>query len=1183
MKWTEKQQEVISRRKRNILVSAAAGSGKTAVLVERIIQRILDEEQKVDIDRILVVTFTNAAASEMRERIADAIEKKLEEEPGNAHLLRQSSLIHNARITTIHSFCKSVIMNYFYKINLEPSFRIGDEGEIRLLKSDVLDRLLEAEYEEGVEAFLSFAERFSSDKKDTPLKEAILRVYEYAMSAPWPKLWLEEAEDAYCLQNKEELLQTDWMKEIGRVLSSEIYGLALLYDEMLAFCRMEGGPYSYEEVLQEEKDRLLSISKSWDFAFLREEINQFTFGKLPSRKKDMEASLAKAVQNMRNDLKKQIKNMQTSWFSQTEEEMLLHMDRAGESAEELVRLVLKFMEQYEAEKRDRNLLDFSDLEHKALSILVEEESGEPSDTAEEYRRFYEEIMIDEYQDSNYVQELILSTISRTKEEIPNMFMVGDVKQSIYGFRLARPDLFMEKYHSYQTGGERDCKIELSQNFRSRSCVLESINQIFYKLMREDLGGIEYNEENALYPGNLYPTEDSAFNKTELLWVEKEEGMEEGLVAKRIQELMDPAAKNQVFDKASGQMRDIRYGDIVILMRSLKGNAERMTQVLKDAGIPAISQSQTGYFSAREIRQLLAYLNIIDNPRQDIPLTSVLKSPIYSFTGEMLAKIRAFKKKGDYYDALRQYAEKGEDAELKEKCASFLQELSFLREQSRYLQMHELLELLLQETSFDKLAAAMPGGSQRLANIRMLYEKALAFEKTSYRGLFQFNRYIEQLQSYEIDYGEALDTEQAEDAVRIYSIHKSKGLEFPVVFLCGCGKGFNKMDLNNKILLHGKFGIGLDDISTEKRSRYKTVLKKAIRLQNEMETMAEELRVLYVAMTRAREKLIMTASVDSKKQGKVYEMLEKEQPEVSFYSRFHAGSYLDWITAAAGTQDSLFEIRKVDASEIVEEAAQKAVDRKILLQRAKNREVLYQEADYEALKERFAREEKQEAKPVIPAKLSVSELKLERIREENEDIWESFGEKKELYVPKFAREEQKEKAGASYGTAMHRILECLPFARIGGKENLQAETEKLLAAGRLSEEELSEISQDSLMGFLESSLFKRMKKADEAGFLKKEQPFVMSMKAREADPSLDSDEPILVQGIMDAYFEEDGAVVLVDYKTDRVSTEKELTDRYRRQMELYAHALEASGKRIKEAILYSFRLKKEIVIQFNMQP
>ncbi len=1176
MKWTEKQQEVISRRKRNILVSAAAGSGKTAVLVERIIQRILDEEQKVDIDRILVVTFTNAAASEMRERIADAIEKKLEEEPGNAHLLRQSSLIHNARITTIHSFCKSVIQNYFYKINLEPAFRIGDDGEIQLLKSDVLDRLLENEYEEGKDTFLTFAERFSSDKKDKPLKEAILRVYEYAMSAPWPKQWLEEAAKAYHLQSEEELLQTEWMQEVGRVLASELYGLALRYDEMLELCRMEGGPYVYEEVLEEEKRILFNISKSRDFSILRDEINQFSFGRLPSKKKDMDEKLVKAVQDIRKELKKQINSLQTKWFCQTEEEMLLHMDNAAESVEELVRLVQKFAEQYEAEKRDRNLLDFSDLEHKALSILVEEETGEPTDTAEEYRRFYEEIMIDEYQDSNYVQELILSTISRSREEIPNMFMVGDVKQSIYGFRLARPDLFMEKYHSYQTGGDRDCKIELSQNFRSRSCVLESINQIFFKLMREDLGGIEYNEENALYPGNLYPTEDSSFNQTEVLFFEKEDGLEEALVAKRIHELMDPSAKNQVFDKASGQMRDIRYGDIVILMRSLKGKAERMTQVLKDAGIPAISQSQTGYFSAREIRQLLAYLQIIDNPRQDIPLASVLKSPIYSFTGEMLAKIRAAYKKGDYYDALRNYAQKGEDSELKEKCRTFLQELSFFREQSRYLQMHELLELLLQETSFDKLVAAMPGGSQRLANIRMLYEKAIAFEKSSYRGLFQFNRYIEQLQSYEIDYGEALDTDQAEDAVRIYSIHKSKGLEFPLVFLCGCGRNFNKMDLNNKILLHGKFGIGLDDISTEKRSRYKTALKKAIRIQNEMETMAEELRVLYVAMTRAREKLIITASVDEKNLGKIYEKLEKQNSDVSFYNRFHASSYLDWIADCIGWQDNLFEIKKVDASEIVEEAAQKAVKKNLLREKANAEEKLYQEVEYEVLGERFAREEKQVEKPVIPAKLSVSELKLERIREENEDIWESFGEKKGLYIPKFAREEKEKRAGSSYGTAMHRILECLPFARIEKKEDLQAETEKLLAAGKLSEEELSVISQESLMGFLDSALFKRMKKADEAGFLKKEQPFVMSMKAREADPSLDSDEPILIQGIMDAYFEEDGRTVLVDYKTDRVSSEKELTDRYCRQMELYAHALRASGKRVEEAILYSFHLKKEIL-------
>ncbi len=1178
MKWTEKQQEVISRRDRNILVSAAAGSGKTAVLVERIIQRILDERQKIDIDRILVVTFTNAAAAEMRERIADAIEKKLEEEPGNAHLLRQSSLIHNARITTIHSFCQSVIRNYFYKINLEPSFRIGDEGEISLLKSDVLDSLLEEKYAKGEENFLAFADRYSSDKNDKPLKEAILRVYEYAMSEPWPKKWLEEALAAYRIESIEELDGADWMQEAQRVIGAEIAGLAACYDEILALCEKPGGPSNYLEKIAEERGALLAIATCRDFTSLREKID-YDFGRLPRKNKDADEEITGEVKALREGVKKQLSAIRKEWFSQSAEEMLLHMKNAAPFAEELVEIVLEFADRYEAEKRERNILDFSDLEHKALSILVEEESGEASETAAEYRRFYEEIMIDEYQDSNYVQELILSSISRVNEPIPNMFMVGDVKQSIYGFRLARPDLFMEKYHRYQTNGERDCRIELSQNFRSRNCVLEGINRIFYKLMKADLGGIEYDEASALYPGNLYPTEDREFHKTEILLLDREEGPEGVLVAKEIKRLMDPSEKTQVFDKGSGQMRPIRYGDIVILMRSLKGKAEEMTQLLKDAGIPAISQSQTGYFSAMEIRQILSYLQIIDNPRQDIPLAAVLKSPIYSFTGEMLARIRSIRKKGDYYDALRLYAEEGEESALREKCISFLRELAFFREQSRFLQMHELLNLLLEKTSFDKIAAAMPGGSQRLANIRMLYEKAIAFEKTSYRGLFQFNRYIEQLQTYEIDYGEAADLGQSEDAVRIYSIHKSKGLEFPIVFLCGCGKGFNKMDLNNKILLHGKYGIGLDDISIEKRSRCKTALKKAIRLQNEMEIMAEEERVLYVAMTRAREKLYMTASI--KKIDASLQELKKERSSVSFYQRFHAASYIDWITACLGPEEDLFKIKRIHLEELAEENAEEAMRSKDLRKKAKEAEILYQEADYEALKERFDREERQEEKPVIPAKLSVSELKLERIREQDEDIPESFGEKKELYIPSFAKEEEEENKGAAYGTAMHRILECLSFADFGkekgrsAEENLRLALEKLLEEGRISKEEREAISLRGLTAFLESPLFARMKKADEKKLLKKEQPFVMSMKAREADPSYDSDEPILIQGIMDAYFEEDGKTILVDYKTDRVSGEDELADRYRRQMELYAYALRASGKKVEEAILYSFALKREV--------
>jgi ATP-dependent helicase/nuclease subunit A len=1177
MKWTEKQQEVISRRNRNILVSAAAGSGKTAVLVERIIQRILDAEHKVDIDRILVVTFTKAAASEMRERIADAIEKKLEEEPENTHLLRQSSLIHNARITTIHSFCQSVIRNYFYKIDLEPSFRIGDEGEIELLKSDVLDQLLEEKYEEADEKFLEFAEKFSSDKKDDPLKEQILQVYEYARSEPWPEKWLAHALEQYRLSSVEEIADKDWMKEVAKVISAQISGLEKLYEEALLLCESPGGPVSYLATLMEEQAALKDLSECSDFSQLKQKMG-FEFGKLPRKNKDADEDLTKKTKEIRDSVKKQYNALKEKWFSQSDEDLLFHMQGAEKSAQQLVHIVLEFMEAYEAEKRERAVLDFSDLEHNALKILVDEESGEATDVAEEYRRFYEEIMIDEYQDSNYVQELILSTISRGKESIPNMFMVGDVKQSIYGFRLARPDLFMEKYHSYQTNGERNCKIELSQNFRSRTCVLDSINEIFFKLMKEDLGGIEYDADNALYPGNLYPNEDELINKTQILLTDKETGAEAALVAKEIRKLTDSANPMQVFDKKTGQMREIRYGDIVIIMRSIKGSADQMTRMLKDVGIPAISQSQTGYFTATEIRQLLAYLKIIDNPRQDIPLAAVLKSPIYSFTGEMLSKIRSIHMEGDYYDALQKYAEEGVDLDLREKCQSFLKELSYFRQQSRSLQMHELLALVLKITSFDKIVAAMPAGSQRLANIRMLYEKAIAFENTSYRGLFQFNRYIEQLQSYEIDYGEAVDAEESENAVRIYSIHKSKGLEFPVVFLCGCGKGFNKMDLRNKILLHGRYGFGIDDISIEKRSRYKTCLKNAIQLQNEIETIAEEMRVLYVAMTRAREKLYVLASVNEP--DKLLEMAEEKNSSISFYRRLHAGSYIEWIMSCIGGRPDLYEISYISLAELAEETAETHFSVKEMEKKLEDMPELFEESDYKELEERFQREERLEDARIIPAKLSVSELKLDKIREQDEDIWEAFEGKKSLYVPDFARREEKENRGAAYGTAMHRFLECLPFTEISEEEDLLTEKDKLLASGKISQEEAELVSLKGLKAFITSTLFARMKRSDEKGSLKKEQPFVMSMKAREADPAYDSDAPLLIQGIMDAYFEEEGKIILVDYKTDKVSSGQELLHRYQRQMELYAHALNTSGKKVKEAVLYSFSLQEEIRVSLD---
>ena len=883
VKWTEEQQKVISLRDRNILVSAAAGSGKTAVLVERILSKITDPEAPVDIDRLLIMTFTRAAAGEMKERISSAIESALYEDPDNEHLQRQSTLLHTAQITTIDGFCAYIIRNYFHLIGLDPGYRTADEGELKLLREDVTGKLLEDYYSEKQEKYEKFVECFASGKDDEALGGMIQKLYEMAMSNPFPEEWLDACLDDYKIETTEELRETKCIKLLWKAAVDELETAEHLAREARKLCDAPDGPNLYGEALDSDLlfiRKLKKTAEERDYNVLAQLLEKPSFARLSGKKMpEADEQKKQRIKELREEEKEILRELGQKYFQGTEEEILDMLKCSREPLEMLVELTRQFAERFSKAKREKNILDFTDMEHFALKILMKKEDGQMqmSQAAIELSEKYEEVLVDEYQDSNLVQELLTTAVSGWVNQRKNIFMVGDVKQSIYRFRLARPELFMEKYKSYSVEDGEEQRIDLHKNFRSRAQVLESVNFIFRQIMGEDLGGIAYDEDAALYPGADFPAGGSReFVKTEVLLVEKDgaeleeeagdqnaQELEALAIAQRIQGMV---GREEIVDKKTGKYRPVEYGDIVILLRSAYGWSETFREVLASQGIPVYCTSRTGYFSALEIITVLNYLKVCDNPLQDIPLTVVLRSPMVGCTSQELAQIRVLYPQGLLWDSVEQYVksrEEGYDAAekpLMEKLQRFLELLEKVRNMATYTPVHQLILFILKETGYGNYARALPGGEQRYANLSMLVEKAMAYEKTSYRGLFNFVRYIEQLQAYEVDYGEVNLAGAGSTAVEIMTIHKSKGLEFPVVFAAGMGKQFNFQDLNARLLIHPELGLGTDAILPEKRIIASSLNKQMVRRELLKESLGEELRVLYVAMTRAKEKLILTGSL-----------------------------------------------------------------------------------------------------------------------------------------------------------------------------------------------------------------------------------------------------------------------------------------------------------------------------------
>lgn len=1175
IKWTEDQQKVIDLRNRNILVSAAAGSGKTAVLVERIMQMICDEEHPVDVDRLLVVTFTKAAAAEMKERIGAAIRKRLEEQPNNGYLQRQETLVHHAQITTIDSFCSYILRNHFGEIDLDPAFRVADEGELKLLKKDILKALLEEKYVEKDSDFLHFVECYASGKKDDVLEELVLRLYEFSTSDPFPEEWLEHLILNQGVQDEEKMLE-----HVKRILQS----LLEANEQAIALCQSPGGPILYEEALQQDRLLLKQCLAGKTYEEYSSAIRGRSYQAL-SRKKmsgDVEEEKKEAVKNSRNYMKKCLENLQKQFFYMPAELIFEAAKIAEPAKKELVNLTLEFSRRFAEKKKKRNIVDFSDMEHLALKILVEKKDGVcmPTDIAKGYAEHFSEIMIDEYQDSNLVQELILTSISKKSLGENNLFMVGDVKQSIYRFRQARPELFMEKQESYTLEESTSQKVNLSQNFRSRKEVLDTVNFLFERMMIKELGNVSYDHAARLNLGASMPEPAKAEDvQAELLLFDLQEEeteetldkteMEAVMVACKILEMVNSA---KVTDKKKGELRQAEFKDIVILLRTMSGWSDTFSNVLGAYGIPTVTGSSTGYFSAMEIQTMLNLLSVLDNQEQDIPLSAILHSPIGDISSSEMAQIRAEYLEIPYHQACVCYAKEGTNEELKKKLCAFWRLVEDLRKKAEYLPIHKLLWEIYDQTSYEQIVRMQPNGAVRVANLQMLVQKALDYESTSYRGLFNFVRYIENLQKYEVDYGVAEGAAGNENAVQIMSIHKSKGLEFPIVFVAGLGKKFNKQDARERIAMHPELGLGTDAINPEKRMRIPTLQKKMIQKQIELESLGEELRVLYVALTRAKEKLIMTGALKNAEEEVLKIAGENAMCSRGRYESLCAGScYLDWILQVSAGEHTTFTWNYIRAEELVQRTVEKALEKKYDYEAFRQKK-----ADVpQSLKQRLEYEYAYKQELGISGKVSVSELKKAAMEE---DVQEMFEEPEIVpYIPAFLREKRKIH-GAERGTAYHRVLECMDLEGIRHSEQVKERIAQLVDSGKMESTLAETVNAYEIYRFCQSNLCKRILQAKEAGVLYKEQQFVIAKPAKEIYPDQNSHHEVLVQGIMDVYFEEQDGYVLIDYKTDHVSDRNELVKRYQKQLQVYAEALEQmTGKRVKEKIIYSFCLGEEIFV------
>lgn len=1234
-KWTEEQARAISEDRCNLLVAAAAGAGKTAVLVERIIRKITHPENPVDIDRLLVVTFTNAAAAEMRERIGAALSQVLEaaqkeEKPDTGNLQRQLALLGKASITTIHSFCLDVIRNNFHVIDLDPAFRIADDTEALLLKMEALEELFESKYEPDncTEEFLSLVECYGGNKDDTKLMDLVLTIYEFVRSHPWPEVWLREAVEAFNASDGMDFGDTKWAGVLMKSISMELSGLQCVLEGAADTAEKAEGLHSYADILREDSMKVKAMLKacgeegSWDMLY--EEFRSLEFARLPRCGKEVDAAAQEEVKGVRDDVKRKLNKIKKELISGSSGELTSDLRQLYPIMSSLAGLVLDFTDMYQDKKKHKGVIDFNDIEHYCLKVLTNREEGKvyPTQTALGIRERFEEIYIDEYQDSNLTQEVILNMVSREEEGEPDIFMVGDVKQSIYRFRQAKPELFIKKLKTYSgdwTSKYR--KILLNKNFRSREEIINGVNYIFSRIMSESLGDIDYTDDEKLNPGavfgvpeapegsigglvelhiidngetpapsseggdeSLYDSEEADFI-TDIDIEDKPDSIqcEARVAAKRIKELVSEAGSGfMVFDKDTRKYRPARYKDVVVLMRTTKNWADVFAEELSLQGIPVFTDTGTGYFRTIEISTVLSLLQIIDNPLQDIPILAVLRSPIAGFSTEELIDIRLCDREVNFFEAMGKAA--AADGELGSKLAEFLKSLSRWREKALYLSTDELIWYLYNDTGYYSFVGAMPGGVIRQANLRMLFDKARQYEESSFKGLFNFINFINKLKGSQGDMGSAKVLGEKDDVVRIMSIHKSKGLEFPIVFVCGTGKGFNLTDATKGILLHHDLGIGPDFIDHKRRIWYPSIFKQALKYKIRLESLSEEMRILYVAFTRAKEKLIITGTVnDAVKSAARWKSSSGEKSQkVPEFDVLRGKSFLDWICMALMRHPSGQPAEKLEAVEgwHIKLWNREEVLRKIKVEEHSEEELAGEAAlaasesaplTFDEILKRLEWKYPYSAYEKLPVKVTVTELS-KRFNIEAADEYHIQAAISINRRPKFL-EEATEMTAAEKGSLLHFVLQHMDFGGESTETGIRKQIEAMVASELLTEGQAHNVNIRKIINFMNSALGKRMIAAKK---LYREIPFTMEVECDEVFGSPagcgHEGETVVLQGIIDCYFEEDGKLVLVDYKTDYIPEGEieGIKEKYRTQVEYYARALkQITGKEIAGKYIYSF--------------
>nr|WP_038811670.1 helicase-exonuclease AddAB subunit AddA [Clostridioides difficile] len=1269
-KWTKEQLEVIESRECNLLVAAAAGSGKTAVLVERIIQMITSRENPIDIDKLLVVTFTNAAASEMRERIGDAIGKALDENPENKHLQNQLVLLNKSSITTIHSFCLDVIKSNFHRINLDPNFRIGDQTECAILKQEAIEEVFEDLYEERDEGFLNLVESYAERGGDKEVQDIILGIYSFAMASPEPKKWLIDSAERFNIDENFDFSQSIWARAILDTVKIEINGLCLNMERALKEVESIEELETFAEKLSVEYKKIADISqacnKSWDEAYKKMASMSFeNYVKGVKRiSKDAPSYIKESkekAKTIRDKTKKSLESIVSATFNKDNDSIREEIKYLYNIVKPISNIVLRFEEEYSNKKREKGIIDFNDIEHFALNILTDvDEKGNiiPSDIAVGYRNKFYEIFIDEYQDSNLVQEVLLKAVANT--ETPNRFMVGDVKQSIYRFRQAKPELFLQKYNNYNDKkGSSHRKIMLYKNFRSREEVVDAVNYIFENIMNENIGEIEYTEKERLNLGanfNVDTDEKSIIGgATEIHLIQKDNKLDDdiindkddrinnkeneieeeekldniqlearmvGNIIKDLMKVNEDGKIQKVYDKGIDGYRPVEFRDIVILLRATSAWAPVFADELMNMDIPTYADVGVGYFDTIEIKTILSLLQIIDNPMQDIPLISVLKSPIFGFTPEDLIDIRVQSKDKIFYEVLKSTAEydgftdsqNENESEFipSEECINkskdFLIKLKEFKEKSMYMSTDEFIWYLYTRTGYYAYVGALPGGSQRQANLKVLFERAKQFEETSLKGIFNFVNFIEKLKKSSSDMGSAKTLGENANVVRIMSIHKSKGLEFPVVICSAMGKNFNTQDFKKSILYHHNLGYGPQFVDYERRISFPSIAKEALKSKINIENLSEEMRVLYVAFTRAKEKLIITGSTrniqDSiKRWSNGVEGLDT----ISQYEILKGKNFLDWIMPCV--------LKHRDLSNLLEEVGLDAVfsvehnskwygklwnKNDILVEKKSDEEKesieeILEKIDVDSPNSNYYNEIEEKLNYIYPyefstrkpATISVTEIKKIQNNYEEELINTIFEQKVILKKPLFIQnEEEREKiSGTERGTIVHLVMEVLDLKNVSSVNDIKSQIRGFVSKGIITEKQASIVNPYKIYKFFASNIGKRMLNAE---IINREKSIYAQVNMKDIyiyeklinndDKKLYDNESVMLRGIVDAYFEEENQIVLVDYKTDFVNEENinQIIEKYKKQLDLYADIIETlTGKSVKEKCIYLFGVDEAV--------